>query len=170
MIIEHRAKSLSIHVRQGIVHSANDRKEVREDVELGEPSPEQEELARVIETFRLLLGDVDSRRIVVGDADVVNARNERDVGEAHFVKVGRVALDEDRVGSHEEDVRHGASVSAENDIDAEELPHLLLIGLADFHSESVQLLQMTPRCRTNVSEASIDGTEVARKVDPATVE
>ena len=170
MIINHSAKPLSIHVRQRVVHRAKDGEEVREDVKLGEPSPEEEELARVVEVLRLLLRDVDSRRVVIGDADVVNTGDECDVGEAHFVEVGRVALDEDRVGSHEEDVGHRAAVAAENDIDAEELPHLLLVGLADLHAEGVELLRGTSPGRTNVSEAPVDGAEIAREVHPATVE
>ena len=59
---------------------------------------------------------------------------------------------------------------AENDIDTEELSHLLLVGFADFHAEGVELLRVTPHFLANVSEASIDGAEVAREVHPATVE
>lgn len=51
-------------------------------------------------------------------------------------------------------------MAAENDVDAEELPHLLLVGLADLHAEGVEL----------VSEAPVDGAEIAREVHPATVE
>ena len=155
----------------GILNRRNDRKNVGVNVEGSVLSPIQEEGALLVQRIGLLQVARYIGPVVVGNADVVDARDEGDVGEAHLEEVGRIALDQRRSGPHEEDVRHRAPVTSPQDVRLVEQQHLPRVRLlAQRHDRGVDSLRVRQRDQRNVGEAVVDRPQVARELDPLAVD